>query len=154
MDKATLTVHFVTGLLGAHVSLETTPERLLETLRHYGRQGWTSGEVPLGGYMFPYDNERDFDWALIGARRFKSKEGDDCVWHRGHVYKRRELEAVKNPRKNLDLPAAVKYSRGAKATDRPETVEKSEGEFEYVTLAIFRGGRRDESLALPPGGGR
>ncbi|MBB6099150.1 hypothetical protein HNR42_002586 [Deinobacterium chartae] len=141
----TLRVEFVTDL-GARVSLEVQNENeLLEVQRRYGRLGWYSGDVPPGGFQFPLDNEPDFDWALLGGRKFKNDEGEDCVWCRGAVYKRRELAAVDT--KKLRLPAAVKYSRGARPGDPDYLREKSDGEIEYVTLAIFRGGRRNEAYA-------
>jgi hypothetical protein len=39
----------------------------------------------------------------------------------------------------MKLAAAIKYSRGARDSDPPEIKERS-GEFEYVTLILFRGG--------------
>jgi hypothetical protein len=142
---AKLTVHFTTDL-GAQVSVEIDEDDLLETLRRYGKRRWTSGEIPTGGYSFPYDNERDFDWALIGASPFTTNDGDQAVWHKGHLYKRRDLVAVES--KKMTLPAAVKYSRGAKTTDPPHLREQADGEIEYVTLAVFRGGKRQERYAL------
>lgn len=134
--------------LGAKVLVDVLDERALEdTLRRYGRLGWTSGEVPPGGYQLPYDNFTDFDWSLIGARKWTSPEGDVLIIHRGQAYKIRELEAVDSRR--MRLPAAVKISRGAKSTDAASIREKADGEFEYVTLAIFRGGKRQERYALP-----
>ncbi|AFD24277.1 single-stranded DNA-binding protein [Deinococcus gobiensis] len=144
-----LRIEFVTDL-GARVSVEVeSADKLLEVQRQYGRLGWTSGEVPQGGYLFPLDNEQDFDWSLIGARKFTNNEGEDMVMHRGHAYRRRELEAVDS--RKLKLPAAIKYSRGAKNTDPEHVREKADGEFEYVTLAIFRGGKRQERFAQPAG---
>lgn len=141
------TITFTTDL-GATVSVDVQDaEHVLEAQRTYGRLGWTSGPTPHGGHLFPLDNERDFDWALIGARKFTNSDGEEMVLHRGHAYRRRELEAVDS--KKLKLPAAVKYSRGAKGTDPDHIREKADGEFEYVTLAIFRGGRRQERLAVP-----
>ena len=142
-----LQIEFITDL-GARVTVNVEHEsRLLDVQRHYGRLGWTSGEIPSGGYQFPIENEADFDWSLIGARKWKSPEGDELVIHRGHAYHRRELEAVDS--RKLKLPAAIKYSRGAKSTDPDHIREKSDGEFEYVTLAIFRGGKRQERYAAP-----
>ena len=132
--------------LGAEVTVEvSSPDKLLEVQAYYGARGWTSGEVPSGGYLFPYDNEQDFNWALIGARPFTNSEGEVMIMHRGHAYRRRELEAVDS--RKLKLPAAIKYSRGAKNTDPPSVREKAEGEFEYVSLCIFRGGKRQERYA-------
>lgn len=142
----TVHIEFITDL-GARVTVETTVERLLDTQRHYGRLGWTSGDVPSGGYTFPLDNEHDFDWSLIGARPWTNPEGEVMIMHRGHAYRRRELEAVDS--RKLKLPKAIKYSRGAKPTDPEHLREKADGEIEYVTLAIFRGGKRQERFALP-----
>lgn len=142
-----LHVEFVTDL-GAKVTVDVAgPEQLLDVQRHYGRLGWTSGEVPAGGYLFPLDNKADFDWSLIGARPWTNPEGEVMILHRGHAYRRRELEAVDS--RKLKLPKAVKYSRGAKPTDPEHLREKADGEIEYVTLAIFRGGKRQERFAVP-----
>lgn len=145
-----LHIEFITDL-GARVTVDVeSAEKLLDVQRQYGRLGWTSGAIPSGGYQFPLDNEPDFDWALIGARKWTSPDNEELVIHRGHAYRRRELEAVDS--RKLKLPAAVKYSRGAKSTDPEAVREKSDGEFEYVTLAIFRGGKRQERYALPGAG--
>lgn len=141
-----LHIEFLTDL-GARVTVDVeNPDRLLEVQRQYGRLGWTSGEVPVGGYQFPLENEADFDWALIGARKWTNPEGEDMILHRGHAYRRRELDAVDT--RKMKLPAAIKYSRGAKSTDPEHVREKSDGDFEYVTLAIFRGGKRQERFAM------
>ncbi|WP_442780698.1 single-stranded DNA-binding protein [Deinococcus sp. SL84] len=140
-------IEFTTDL-GAKVTVDVErPEQVLDIQRHYGRLGWTSGEVPAGGYQFPLDNSDDFDWALIGAREWTSPEGEVMIMHRGHAYRRRELEAVDS--RKLKLPKAVKYSRGAKLTDPDHIREKGDGEIEYVTLAMFRGGKRQERFAKP-----
>lgn len=145
-----LHIEFLTDL-GARVTVDVdSADKLLDVQRQYGRLGWTSGEVPTGGYQFPHDNEPDFDWTLIGARKWTSPDGEELVIHKGHAYRRRELEAVDS--RKMKLPAAVKYSRGAKSTDPDHLREKSDGEFEYVTLAIFRGGKRQERYATPGGG--
>ncbi|GGR70912.1 hypothetical protein GCM10008959_35820 [Deinococcus seoulensis] len=142
-----LHIEFTTDL-GARVTVDVeNPAQLLDIQRQYGRLGWTSGDVPSGGYQFPLENEADFDWTLIGARKWTSPDGEELVIHRGHAYRRRELDAVDS--RKMKLPAAVKYSRGAKSTDPDHVREKSDGEFEYVTLAIFRGGKRQERYATP-----
>ena len=145
-----LHIEFTTDL-GAKVTVDVaSADQLLDTQRHYGRLGWTSGAVPNGGYQFPLENEPDFAWELIGARRWTSPDGEELIIHKGHAYRRRELEAVDS--RKMKLPAAVKYSRGAKSTDPEHIREKSDAEFEYVTLAIFRGGKRQEKYASVPGG--
>lgn len=149
------TVRFINEL-GAEVfvpvSGETareTRQAVLGTLREYGRMGWRSGDVPPGGFRFPLANEPDFDWRLLGGRRgtgIVNGEEREGVWYAGHFYSRRELE----PHSKKKLPAAVKYSRGAKNGDAPEVVEDGDGSFQYVTLAVFRGeGRRREEYAMP-----
>ncbi|WP_309571322.1 single-stranded DNA-binding protein [Deinococcus sp.] len=144
-----LHIEFLTDL-GARVTVDVdSADKLLDIQRQYGRLGWTSGEVPTGGYQFPHDNEPDFDWTLLGARKWTSPDGEELVIHKGHAYRRRELEAVDS--RKMKLPAAVKFSRGAKSTDPDQLREKSDGEFEYVTLAIFRGGKRQERYAIPGG---
>lgn len=141
-----LQIEFITDL-GAKVSVEVPDvSNLLDIQRHYGRLGWSSGEVPAGGFSFPLANEADFDWALLGARKWSSPEGEELVLYRGHAYRRRELEAVDS--RKMKLPAAVKYSRGAKPSDPPHIREKADGDIEYVTLAIFRGGKRQERYAI------
>lgn len=128
-----LRIEFLTDL-GARVSVDVEHEgRLLEVQRHYGRLGWTSGEIPSGGYQFPLDNEPDFDWTLLGARKWTSPDGEELVIHRGHAYRRRELEAVDS--RKLKLPAAIKYSRGAKVSDPPHVREKADGDIEVRRIA-------------------
>ncbi|MDL2342905.1 single-stranded DNA-binding protein [Deinococcus sp. MIMF12] len=142
-----LHIEFITDL-GARVTVDVeSADKLLDVQRQYGRLGWTTGDVPSGGYQFPFDNEVDFDWNLIGARKWTSPDGEELVIHRGHAYRRRELEAVES--RKMRLPAAVKYSRGAKNTDPDHVREKADGEFEYVTLVIFRGGKRQDRYATP-----
>ena len=147
-----LHIEFLTDL-GAKVTVDVeSADKLLDVQRQYGRLGWTSGEIPAGGYQFPLDNEADFDWSLIGARKWTNPEGEELVMHKGYAYRRRELEAVDS--RKMKLPAAVKFSRGAKSTDPEHVREKADGEFEYVTLAIFRGGKRQERYATPQGQGQ
>ncbi|WP_261664435.1 single-stranded DNA-binding protein [Deinococcus sp. Marseille-Q6407] len=145
-----LHIEFTTDL-GAKVTVDVErADQVMDIQRHYGRLGWTSGEVPSGGYVFPLDNEPDFDWSLIGARPWTNPEGEVMVLHRGHAYRRRELEAVDS--RKLKLPKAIKYSRGARPTDPEHLREKADGEIEYVTLAIFRGGKRQDRFAAPQPG--
>ena len=145
-----LHIEFTTDL-GAKVTVDvSSADQLLDIQRQYGKLGWTSGQIPNGGYQFPLENEIDFDWALVGARRWTSPDGEELILHKGHSYRRRELEAVDS--RKMKLPAAVKYSRGAKSTDPEHVREKSDGEFEYVTLAIFRGGKRQERYATSAAG--
>lgn len=140
-----LHIEFTTDL-GARVTVDASSvEEIIELQRRYGRMGWYSGEVPSGGFIFPLENEPDFDWALLGGRKITTKEGEEVVICRGYSYKRRELEAVET--KKLTMPKAVKYSRGARPTDPEHLREKADGDIEYVTLAIFRGGRRQERYA-------
>lgn len=118
---------------------------VLSTRKKFGSIGFTSGEVPYGGHRFPLEAEADFDWSILGAKQgsLKSNDGslEQGVWYRGDFYKRRELEPVEN--KKMKLAAAIKYSRGARDSDPPERIEKS-GEAGYITLAMFRGGKRKE----------
>ena len=117
-----LHIEFTTDL-GAKVTVDVeNASALLDTQRQYGRLGWTSGDIPSGGYQFPLENEPDFDWHLIGARKWTSPDGEELVIHKGHAYRRRELEAVDS--RKMKLPAAVKYSRGAKSTDPEHIREK------------------------------
>lgn len=140
-------IEFLTEL-GAKVSVQVdSPDKLLDVQRQYGKLGWTSGDVPTGGYQFPLDNAPDFDWSLIGARKWTNPEGETLVMHRGYAYKIRPMDAVDS--RKMTLPACVKVSRGAKPSDRDHIREKGDGEFEYVTLAVFRGGKRLEKFAEP-----
>jgi hypothetical protein len=105
-------------------------------MRYWGRQGWSCGPAPTGGYRLPLKQDGEFDWALIGAHEFEIN-GEKVVSHRGHIYKRREFEQEEKGKK---LPAAVKYSRGSKPTDDPAIIEKGSGDINYVTLITFKGG--------------
>ena len=143
----TVQVH-MTGPLGEQITVTVMPKELYPTLTRWGAKGFYSGEIPAGGFQLPLENEHDFNWALIGGRTFTDKEGGLCVACRGHVYRRREFDAVES--RKMTLPAAVKYSRGAKATDPAHLREKGDGEIEYVSLITFRGGKRNDAFALPP----
>jgi DdrB-like protein len=135
MNNAPIQVHFTTRL-GSAVTVNLTSENeLLETLRRYGKLGWTSGEIPAGGLLLPYSLADRFDWSLIGAREGEI-EGERGVWFKGQFFKRRELAARQD--KKMKLADCVKYSRGAKPTD-PAHLREPSGEQEYVTLVVFRG---------------
>jgi hypothetical protein len=136
------TIHFTTPL-GAQVSVQLEPsDNYLNALRKFGAQGFTSGDVVKnGGLRLPLENAERFDWRLLGARPAELRNNmtqalEPGVWYKGDFYKRRELEPVET--KKMKLAAAIKYSRGARDSDPPEIREKS-GEFEYVTLVLFRG---------------
>lgn len=139
--------------LGYALTTEVTEAEILDTARHFGRKGWSpipmypGGIIQPGGARYPLDNEPDFDWALIGGYQFRTDDGEVAVWCRGYVWKRREL--APNPKQNL--PAAVKYSRGALPTDPPDIVEDDGSGFKYVTLCMFRGGKRKEFYAKQGG---
>jgi DdrB-like protein len=145
MNESCMQVHFTTRL-GSAISIALESEdQLLETLRRYGRQSWTSGEIPAGGLLLPYSLAERFDWSLIGAREAEI-EGERGVWYKGHFYKRRELAARQD--KKMKLADCVKYSRGAKPTD-PAHLREPSGEQEYVTLAVFRGGGELKAYEKP-----
>lgn len=137
----------LTGPLGEQITVSVTPRELYPTLERWGRKGFFSGEVPAGGFQLPHENEHDFNWALIGGRSFSNNDGEICVACRGHVYKRREFEAQNTGKK---MPAAIKYSRGARPTDPPHLKEGDEAGVQYVTLIQFRSGRRNEAFAVKP----
>ena len=85
-----LHIEFTTDL-GAKVTVDVeNASALLDTQRQYGRLGWTSGDIPSGGYQFPLENEPDFDWHLIGARKWTSPDGEELVIHKGHAYRDRK----------------------------------------------------------------
>ncbi|WP_157442897.1 single-stranded DNA-binding protein [Deinococcus misasensis] len=138
----------LTGILGTKITIHVKDEsEMLQVMRQYGRRGWTSGDIPAGGLVLPLAMADTFDWYLIGAREFVNQDGEKCVFHKGQVYKRRELEEVDT--KKLKLPKIVKYSRGARPTD-PDHLKEGEESVRYVTLITFRGnGRPLESYQDP-----
>lgn len=160
------TVRFTTDL-GAEVhvpvSLPTdaqpwkVEEVILDTMRLLGRRGWRAAQIPPGGYCFPLNNHSDFDWALIGGRpgqkKFDNENAErEGVWVSGEFYSRRDYAETQPKRGKGGMPAAIRYSRGARPTDPPELREKGDGDFEYVTIVNFRGGlTRRKKLALRGG---
>lgn len=143
------TLHFTTPL-GHAISVACSEEEIDATIRRYGRRGWCAipdqpgGIIRRGGLRLPYDNEADFDWSLLGGYLFPDQEtGETLLWCRGYVWKRRDLPA--NTKKSL--PPAIKWSRGALPTDPEEIVEDDGSGFKYVTLVVFKGGRRREMYA-------
>ena len=144
-----VTLH-LTDPLGIQFTVTVAEDKMYDAMRHYGAKGCTSGEIPPGGLRVPMANEEDFDWRLIGARKFTLNENGEeipAVYHKGHVYKRRELE----PNNKFKLKKVIKYSRGAKATDEDRFKEGEEGSTQYVTLIVFAGenARKDERFAIP-----
>jgi hypothetical protein len=150
-----VTLH-LTDPLGINLSVEVPAESLYDAMRYWGGRGFTSGEIPPGGLRLPLRNEEDFDWRLIGARKFtfrarNPQTGEDeevvAVAHRGEIYKRRDLAATKI------MKRIIKYSRGAKATDDPNTVEGGDDKAgaKYVTLVVFQNENapKEERYALP-----
>lgn len=131
----------MTGPLGEILLLPITDhaEQLREQ-RAWGGRGYTpgTGEIPAGGFTLPYSMANTFDWAMLGASAFEI-DGQHCVKHRGHTYKRRDFEARTT---GVKMPASVKYSRGAKPTDPAHIKEGDEGGVQYVTLIQFRGNGR------------
>ena len=94
----------LTGPLGTSISVDVAEEReLLSVLRRYGRQGWTSGDIPAGGLSLPLAMADTFDWALIGARAYTSPDGEQAVIYKGQSYKRRELDEVDTKQINAML---------------------------------------------------
>lgn len=160
------TVRFTTDL-GAEVhvpvplSEDAQPwkveDAILDTMRRFGRRGWRAAQTPPGGYHFSLSAHDQFDWSLIGAspgrKRFDGEDVDrDGVWVGGDFYSRRDYAETQPTRGKAGMPAAIRYSRGARPTDPPELREKGDGDFEYVTLVNFRGGGAPrKKLALPSG---
>jgi hypothetical protein len=137
---STITLH-LTDRLGSSLSVEVDAEGLgyLEALRKCGRLGLHSGEIPRGGIRVPLANEEDFDWSLLGGQKFADKDtGEIKVFCRGHVWTRRELAEDKKKK----MPAIVKYSRGAKATDPADLREGGADDIQYITLIVFSGTAR------------
>lgn len=115
-----------------------------QLMRALGRSGWTSGEIPRGGLILPYEMADTFDWNLIGAREIQLDDVEDgqtvkrkAVVHRGLVYKRRDCPSRKIRGKTM--PDMVKYSRGAKDFDSSDVKENEDDTVQYVTLVTFRG---------------
>lgn len=138
--------------LGTPITVQAQTLTEIRTLqRHYGARGMRPAGTPLGGGLqLPLVAHDTFDWSLIGARPWVSPEGEHVVFCGGHMYKQRLLEEVDIRKKKL--PEAIKYSRGAKATDPEHLREKGDADFWYVTLVMFRGGgRADPEFALPGG---
>lgn len=138
MKDKKITIHFLAPPFWHRTSVETTPAELPQTLLEFGKLGYVPEAVPPGGWRFPYDNHDDFPWEMIGATK-KTFTGDNgqqrvVVFYKGEAYTQRVLHA--NPNKNL--PAAIKYSRGARPGDPPDIIE-ADGDFKYVTLIIFKG---------------
>lgn len=160
------TVRFTTDL-GAEVHVPVplpedakpwqVEDAILDAMRRFGRRGWRATQTPPGGYHFPLSVHDQFDWALIGGSRGRKRfDGEDVdregVWVGGDFYSRRDYAETQPTRGKAGLPAAIRYSRGARPTDPPELREKGDGDFEYVTLVNFRGGGAPrKKLALPSG---
>lgn len=135
-----ITLH-LTGPLGTSITVNLANEsEVLPTLRRFGKQGWTSGEIPAGGLVLPLAMADTFDWSLIGARPYLNNEGEQCVMYRGQSYKRRDLDEVDT--KKIRLPRITKFSRGARPTDPAHLKEGDESGVQYVTLLRFAGGGR------------
>lgn len=139
MEKTKVILYFKVPPAWHRAAVEADPERVEETLMHYGARRWVPEERPPGGWKFPLANHENFPWEIIGAHRhtFTDEQGrqQTVVYWMGEPYKQRVFEA--NPNKNL--PAAVKYSRGARPGDPPEIIEDDGSGFQYVTLITFRG---------------
>lgn len=141
-----ITIH-LTDPLGTSSSVTVEAARYFDVLRSVGARGMWSGDLPRGGIRLPLANADDFDWRLIGGRAFTDNDGNACVYARGHVWKRRDLQ--ENAKKGLR--AAVKYSRGARPFDPADIIEgDADSTFRYVTLITFAGaGQKDERYAIP-----
>lgn len=127
----------LTNSIGMRVSVLFDSEQdAFAKMRALGHSGWTPNEIPAGGFKLPLAMHERFDWSLIGAFSL-TIEDEPGVMFQGQFYKRREYEEQTKGKK---LPAAIKYSRGAKPTDPPHLIEGDEkSSFKYVTLISFRG---------------
>lgn len=75
-----LKIEFTTDL-GAKVTIDVPSESdIVSTLKKYGQLGWTSGQVPVGGFQFPLEAEADFDWSLISAKKWTNAEGEETIF--------------------------------------------------------------------------
>lgn len=126
-------LHLVNAL-GMRVSVDFAGDAF-GLMRSLGRAGWGPLEVPAGGFRLPLALHDKFDWSLIGAYPL-TIDGESGVMFQGQFYKQRSYEEQVKGKK---LPAAIKYSRGAKKTDPPHIVEEGSGDSAYVTLISFRG---------------
>lgn len=126
------------NLVGMRVNIDVKDiSEAYATMKKYGSNGWTSSaDIPSGGYKLPYCMADTFDWSLIGAKTFKSKDEEECVFHGGYIYKKRDYAAETGGQKK---GAAIKYSRGAVPTDPPHIVEGDPSKPQYVTLIKFSG---------------
>ena len=147
-EKTTGTVE-LTNQVGMKITIKIKSlDQAYSLMRTYGANGWTSGSIPDGGIVLPYEMNKNFDWRLIGGSEWTNPEGEVGVIYKGNFYKRRELDAVDT--KKMKMGAAVKYSRGAKPSDSPHLKEGEEGSVQYITLALFRGkGRVIAGLQKP-----
>ena len=134
----------VTDALGRVLSVETELSEIDTTMRALSVIGATSGNLLGGNLTLPLENEPDFDWSLIGGRGWTSPDGEVGVMWRGSFYKRREYAAKTT---GVKMPAAVKFSRGARPTDPEDIKEGDEAGIQYVTLCTFKGGKRQEQWA-------
>jgi hypothetical protein len=111
--------------------------QLVQLQRRWGCLGYHP-PIPAGGWLFPLEAEAGFDWTLLGGERFEH-QGTIYVRLGGMVYTRRDLapeERTIKGKKEETMPAAIRYSRGARPAD---TAIEASGDNSYVTLAVFRG---------------
>jgi len=131
--------------MGHRVLVETTSDRIWETLFAYGRKRWVPTMMPPGGLHLPLDNHDDFPWEVIGAtqpKTYKNANGDEqtVVYWRGERYVQRRGEAGGRRK----MPEAIWYSRGLRDTDPP--VHNPEAE--YLRLITFSGPGKFQFPAL------
>ena len=146
---ATIGTLELTNHVGMRMAINVaSPQDAYTQMRKYGAAGWTSGDIPPGGYTLPYDMADKFDFSLIGANEGEI-EGEKGLWHKNQFYKRREMEEETKGQKKAAL---IKYSRGGRPTDPPHLKEGATGDKPgYVTLISFRGKARNLPALCKPG---
>ena len=144
----------VVNALGIELTLHVdSPQAALAAVRHYASAGFLPKRtLKHGGVTLPYAQHDTFDFRLLGARPYTDRDGNLGVLCDGHFYKKRVLEAVDS--RKMKLPPVIKYSRGAKNSDPDHLREKTEGDFEYVTLISFKGGAKPLPAFNLPGGAK
>ena len=135
-EQPKMSIRLVDALgMEINVEVKSVPNSY-EVRKYMGGKGFFNPTaIPSGGYSRPYDEANTFDWSLIGAE-MSELEGDKGVWCGNLFYKHREYPEEVTGKK---MKAKIKYSRGARQTDLPHTIEQATGDVSYVTLISFSG---------------
>ena len=95
----------LTGPLGTSISVDVPEERdLLGVLRRYGRQGWTSGEIPAGGLSLPL---AIVNWLLVAmlvlGLPFTQRRAHCAFWRGRRAMMQRFIALLGRPRARVFL---------------------------------------------------